>query len=145
MSPSKLLVIGTFVVFYVVVAPLHYYIEAGRGYAFGGLEMWAAIARPLSTGLLNLFALSLAVEAGMRLYCFEQPSKITPIAKEMFLFIIVLFVLIFVCFTFTLVEHYVNSGNSPSDMSVYVQFALFTLALGIAFYVHQSIVRSENA
>jgi hypothetical protein len=105
--------------------PLHYYIEAGRGYAFGGLELWEAITRPLATGLLNLFTLSLAVEAGMRLYCYKQPENLAPSAKEVFLFIISLFILIFVCFAFTLVDHYVNRGTTPPTL-VYTYSFLYS-------------------
>lgn len=142
--------IATFLLFYVIVAPMHYHMEVASGALIERLPFLVASFRPLATGILFLFSFSLLVESSIRLICYPAPARVAPYVPDIFLFILFMMVIILPMFALSYVSYYTAPRNGPANfrdipplyISV-VQVLLFVFSLVLAFIVHRAIVEFE--
>jgi len=138
-------VIGAFFLFYLTVAPIHFYVESGKYYVSNGSEIGSALVHPLADGVLYLIVIAILVELCVRLFSYPQPASVTPAANPILTSIFIILVVDFIFFGLFL---YVLGSGKRKEFASMIEWSQIIAALAavvIAFITHRAIVHHEMA
>jgi hypothetical protein len=142
-------IFGTFAVFYLFAAPAHYYLESATELFVHRHPYLDALYDPLSRGILYLIAISILIEAGVRLYSYASPKDVSTVAQALTFWIFGVTFLIFLCYLITFALFAMNvlqpdPAHRGQGFICITQILSIAVAFGVVYRVHRDIVNFED-